>query len=144
MIARRWLLLALLPLLTQAADAPRPQPILPADMVWTPSQLIPGLKSTWIIGAEKATGPYLMRVELAAGTRIFPHRHPDTRATTVLRGTLYVGFGEISDDATLVAIPEGAVYVAPADQAHFLWAKDGAVLYQENGIAPTTTGPVKR
>lgn len=138
------LYLATLPLLAVAAEAPRPQPILPAEMAWAPSQLIPGLKSTWIVGAEKATGPYLMRVELAAGTRIFPHRHPDTRATTVLRGTLYVGFGETADDAALVAIPEGAVYVAPAEMPHFLWAKDGPVLYQENGIAPTTTVPVKR
>ena len=124
-------LLAALPLLARAADAaaPRPQPIVPEAMAWTPSQKIPGLRSTWIVGAEQGSGPYLMRVELAAGTRIFPHRHPDTRATTVLRGTLYVGFGEASDDAALVAIPEGAVYVAPAEVPHFLWAKDGAVLY---------------
>ena len=138
------LCLAALPLLAGAAEAPRPQPILPAEMAWAPSQLIPGLKSTWIIGAERGSGPYLMRVELAAGTRIVPHRHPDTRATTVLRGTLYVGFGEAADDTALVAIPEGAVYVAPAEMPHFLWAKDGPVLYQENGIAPTTTVPVRR
>lgn len=136
--------LAALPLLAVAEERPRPQPILPADMAWTPSQLIPGLKSTWIVGAEQASGPYLMRVELAAGTRIVPHRHPDTRTTTVLRGTLHVGFGETADDARLVAIPEGAVYVAPAEMPHFLWARDGAVLYQENGIAPTTTVPVRR
>ncbi|MBA4287230.1 MAG: cupin domain-containing protein [Xanthomonadaceae bacterium] len=136
--------LAALPLLAGAADAPRPQPITPADLRWTASKLIPGLQSTWIVGTEQASGPYLMRVELAAGTRIFPHRHPDSRATTVLRGTLYVGFGETADDTALVAIPEGAVYVAPAEMPHFLWAKDGPVLYQENGIAPTGTVPVKR
>lgn len=133
-----------LPLLAGAADAPRPQPILPAELNWTASKLIPGLQSAWLIGTEQGSGPYLMRVELAAGTRIFAHRHPDTRATTVLRGTLYVGFGEAADDAALVAIPEGAVYVAPAEMPHFLWAKDGPVLYQENGIAPTGTVPVKR
>ena len=53
-----------------------------------------------------------------------------------------LGFGEAADDAALVAIPEGAVYVAPAEVPHFLWAKDGAVLYQENGLAPTATVPV--
>lgn len=133
-----------LPLLAVAGDAPRPQPLLPEQMTWAASRMISGLKSTWIVGSEQGSGPYLMRVELAAGTRIFPHRHPDTRATTVLRGTLYVGFGEAADDAQLVAIPDGAVYVAPAEMPHFLWAKDGAVLYQENGLAPTGTVPVRR
>lgn len=142
---RRCALLFAVPLLALAepAPAPRPQPLLPEAMTWTASTRIPGLTSTWIVGSEQGSGAYLMRVELAAGTRIFPHRHPDTRATTVLRGTLYVGFGERADDAALVAIPEGAVYVAPADMPHFLWAKDGAVLYQENGLAPTGTVPVK-
>lgn len=30
-----------------------------------------------------------------------------------------------------------AVYVAPAGVPHHLWAKDGAVTYQEGGAGPT-------
>ena len=43
----------------------------------------------------------------------------------------------------LVAIPSGAVYVAPAQVLHFVAAKDEAVFYQETGIGPTGTALVK-
>jgi hypothetical protein len=47
------------------------------------------------------------------------------------------------DAALLVAIPTGAVYVAPAGVPHFLEARNGAVVYQEAGVGPTGTGWVK-
>jgi quercetin dioxygenase-like cupin family protein len=76
-------------------------------------------------------------VRLTAGARIPPHTHPDSRHTTVLTGTLYVGFGEASDDARLVAVPQGGIYLAPANLPHYLWARDGDVVYQESGVGPT-------
>ena len=73
-----------------------------------------------------------------------PHTHPDARHTTVLAGTLYVGFGDVVDESAAVAVPTGAVYVAPAGVAHWVWAKDGEVQYQEAGVGPTATTPIKR
>ena len=96
-----------------------------------------------VIGAEKDSGSYLLRVRLARGAWIPPHTHPDERSSTVLSGTLYVGFGEVADEARLVAIPAGGVYVAPANMPHYLWAKDGDVIYQESGIGPTATTPIR-
>lgn len=96
-----------------------------------------------MLGAEKAAAPYVFRVKLMPGAKAFPHTHPDERVTTVLSGTLYVGFGTVFDEATAVAIPAGAVYVAPASQPHYVWAKDGMVSYQETGVGPTGTVPVK-
>jgi hypothetical protein len=57
----------------------------------------------------------------------------------VLSGTLYVGFGETFDETKVVAIPSGAVYVAPAEVPHYIWAKEGEVWYQETGRGPTET-----
>ena len=37
----------------------------------------------------------------------------------------------------VVAVPAGAIYVAPANVMHYVWAKDGAVEYQETGVGPT-------
>lgn len=79
-----------------------------------------------------------------SGGRIPPHTHPDARNATVLAGTLHVGFGATFDAARLVAIPGGAVYVAPANVPHYGWAKDGDVLYQEAGVGPTGTAFVER
>ncbi|MBP7149731.1 MAG: cupin domain-containing protein, partial [Acidobacteria bacterium] len=64
---------------------------------------------------------------------------PDERNTTVISGTVYVGFGESFDETKIVAVPAGAVYVAPAGVPHYLWAKDGDVVYQEAGVGPTGT-----
>ncbi len=114
-------------------------PILPEQLHWTTPPDIPAVRSAWLIGSEQQSGTYAVRVRLAANGRIPPHTHPDTRYSTVLSGTLYVGLGSKFDAAALVAVPAGGVYVAPAGVAHFLWAKDGEVIYQEAGVGPTGT-----
>lgn len=119
-----------------------PAPVLPDTMPWVSPPTIPGLQAAWLLGAERHAGPYILRVKLAAGARIPPHIHPDTRNSTVLEGTIYVGFGETFDTTTVVAVPAGAVYVAPANVPHYVWARDGAAVYQEAGVGPTGTTPI--
>lgn len=126
-----------------AAQPAAPQPILPETLQWAGPPNNPLLKAAWVVGAEGEPGPYALRVKLAAGGRIPPHTHPDTRYSTVLSGTLYVGFGAVADDARVVAVPAGAVYVAPGKVPHYLYAKDGDVIYQEGGVGPTATVPVQ-
>lgn len=116
-----------------------PQPLLPEQASWFSPPAVPALKAAWLVGSEQAAGPYLLRVRLAAGGRFPPHTHPDTRYTTVLSGTLYVGFGERVDETAVVAVPTGAIYEAPAGVPHWVWARDGDVEYQESGVAPTAT-----
>lgn len=116
-----------------------PEPVLPESLEWFSPPSNPGLKATWVVGAEQASGLYALRVRLGAGARIAPHTHPDVRYSTVLKGTLYVGFGATMDESAMVAVPAGAVYVAPANQPHYLWARDGVVEYQESGDGPTGT-----
>ena len=121
------------------AETPLPAPILPERLHWVRPPNLPALQSAWILGAEAQPGLYLLRVKLSAGGKIPPHTHPDERNTTVLSGTLYVGFGATFDETTMVAIPTGAVYVAPAQTPHYVWAKEGEALYQEMGMGPTGT-----
>ena len=121
-----------------------PVPILPGSMHWTSPPNISGLQTAWVLGAERRPGAYILRVKLAAGTRIPPHTHPDARNTTVLSGTIYVGFGKTFDETRVVAVPAGAVYVVPANVPHYIWARDGEALYQEAGRGPTGTAFIKR
>lgn len=116
-----------------------PVPILPDGLRWAGPPGMPGLRAAWMLGSEGATGPYILRVRLAQGALVPPHAHPDERVSTVLSGTLHVGFGEAFDAAKAVAVPAGAVYVAPAQVAHYVWARDGEVVYQESGTGPTGT-----
>jgi quercetin dioxygenase-like cupin family protein len=125
------------------APVAAPVPVFPDALPWRSPPGRTGVEAAWVVGAETAPGPYVLRVKLASGAKIPPHTHPDARTTTVLAGTLYVGFGESFDAARAIAIPEGAVYVAPAGVPHFVWARDGAVVYQETGSGPTATSFVE-
>lgn len=125
-----------------------PRPVLPESLQWTlaPTTIqgvwvpnAPPIQAAWVVGSEQGSGAYVLRVRIAANGGISPHVHPDARSTTVLSGTLYVGFGGTFDESKLVAVPSGAVYVAPANVAHYVWAKDGSVEYQETGFGPTDT-----
>lgn len=125
------------------ADNTKPQPMLPESFQWLSPPQIPGAKIAWVVGAEKAPANYVFRVMLAKGTKVYPHTHPDERATVVLSGSLYVGFGNTFDTATMVEVPTGAIYIAPANTPHYVWAKEGMVSYQETGTGPTGTYPIK-
>lgn len=118
--------------------------MLPQDLVWFSPPGNASLQGAWVLGAEDKPGPYLLRVKLAPGARIAPHTHPDERNSTVLSGTLYVGFGAVFDETKVVAIPAGGVYVAPANVPHYVWATDAEAIYQEAGVGPTATLPVQR
>jgi quercetin dioxygenase-like cupin family protein len=122
-----------------SAGAPVPEPVLPESFKWFSPLGNPGLEAAWVVGTEQESGLYALRVRLAPGTRIAPHTHPDTRTSTVLSGTLYVGFGGTVDESAMIAVPAGGVYAAPANQPHYLWARDGEVVYQESGKGPTGT-----
>lgn len=141
---QRFLIVLVVGMFSDFAMAQSPAPVLAESLRWSSPPSAPGLQAAWVLGAEGDPKPYVLRVKLAAGTAIAPHTHPDQRHTTVLAGTLYVGFGESFDETKTVAIPAGAVYVTPANTAHYVWAKDGESIYQESGIGPTGTTLIKR
>ena len=114
----------------------KPAPILPDSIKWS-GGADGAAQSAMVVGVADKAGLYQQRVRMPAGSKIMPHTHPDERISVVLEGTIYVGFGEKFDEAVVVAIPTGAVYVAPAGVPHFVWAKDGPALYQEGGMGPT-------
>lgn len=137
-MAALWLAGSILATVAVAQDT-APVPLLLDRLRWVNPPNLSGVQVVWMLGAESTPGPYLRRVKLAPGASISPHTHPDARHSTVLAGTLYVGFGETFDDTKVVAIPTGAVYVAPANVPPYVWAKDGEVMYQEAGMGPTGT-----
>jgi quercetin dioxygenase-like cupin family protein len=126
------------------AQSLTPRPITPDSLKWSSPPGMTFLHAAWVLGSEKDSGTYVLRVKLDKGGIIPPHTHPDKRYSTVLSGTLYVGFGETFKEADLVSVPAGGVYVAPANVPHFLLAKDGDVIYQEAGEGPTATVLIKQ
>jgi len=80
------------------AQSDLPQPIDPEQLKWLSPPNNPVLRAAWVLGSEKEHGTYVLRVKLAKDGRIPAHTHPDSRYSTVLSGTLYVGFGETPDE----------------------------------------------
>jgi len=119
------------------AQTTAPKIVSPDSVKWTSPPNIPGLQAAWLVGAQDRPGLYILRVKLKAGTIIPPHTHPDDRNTTVLSGTIYIGFCDTVDKNKAVAVTAGSVYVVPANVPHYIWAKDGDALYQESGTGPT-------
>ena len=129
----------LVSLSTVKAQQSVPQPIVSNELNWISPAVIEGLAFSWLKGSESDSDLYVLRVRLEPGTKIPPHRHPDQRLSTVLSGTLYVGFGDVFDETAMIRIETGNAYIAEPGVPHFIWAKDGRVEYQETGIGPTAT-----
>jgi quercetin dioxygenase-like cupin family protein len=121
-----------------------PAPIFPDTLRWVSPPGLPKVQGAWVLGGDQKPGVYIFRVRLHPDAVIAPHTHPDERNTTVLKGTIYVGFGENFNQSEVVAVPEGAVYIAPANVPHFIWAREGEAVYQEAGVGPTGTSFIKR
>lgn len=134
-------MLALLaPFLAQAQSLPLVQ-VRADELLWaeTPS----GIHTATAIGNPGKPGLYVMRGKLPAGFKIQPHTHPDERVVTVLSGTLHLGFGDHFDETKLKALPPGSLWTEPGGRPHFVWAKEGEVVFQVNGMGPTATTPVQ-
>jgi quercetin dioxygenase-like cupin family protein len=92
-----------------------------------------GVQRASLVGDDKKPGMYTYRVRFPAYHKVQPHFHPDERVVTVISGTLYVGFGQQFDESAMKALPPGSIWTEPARQPHFVFAKDGEVVFQVVG-----------
>lgn len=121
-----------------------PQVVKPEALAYAGPPQIPALGAAWAIGSEKGPGLYALRVKLKSGGIIPPHTHPDARITTVLSGSLLIGFSDTIDEKRAVIAVAGDSYLVPAGTPHFIAARGGAVEYQEMGSGGTSTEMLKR
>ena len=97
-----------------------------------------------LYGDPTKPGLFVTRIKFGPGMKSLPHWHPDeVRTVAVISGTLYFGVGEQWDESKLKAYPAGTFFSEQPKIAHFVWAKDGDVVYQETGVGPTATTPIR-
>jgi quercetin dioxygenase-like cupin family protein len=89
-----------------------------------------------LVGDPTKPAPYVIRVKLAHGVKMLPHRHPEDRVYTVISGVFYIGLGNEFDAAKLTAHAPGSVLVLPGGQPHFHWAKSGEYITQVTALGP--------
>ena len=116
----------------------------PSDMKWDPSARTPGLETADLIGkgAGKEKGSYVYRIKYPANFKLQAHGHPDERTYVVVSGTIYVGWGEKLDEATLKAMPAGSYWVEPANIAHYLLTRGEPAVLHVTGTGPTAVNYV--
>lgn len=105
---------------------------------------LPDIKYAFLLGAIDKAGPYLIRVKLQKDGKVLPHTHPDDRIVTILSGEVYVGYGTTIDDKKMMLMRPGSTYTAPANVPHYSFARTSDVTYQESGVGPTGTSPIKQ
>jgi quercetin dioxygenase-like cupin family protein len=111
--------------------------ILPEQIEWRAFPAFPPeARLAVLIGDPAQPAPYVVRVKMAGGGKLMPHRHPEDRIYTVMSGVFYIGLGEHFDATTLNAYPPGSVIVLPGDTWHFHWAKSGEYVTQVTAIGP--------
>jgi quercetin dioxygenase-like cupin family protein len=117
--------------------------VLPGDVKWTNTPT-PGVQLGVVYGNLLQPGLYVVRMKMAADSKVLPHTHPDTRYVTVLSGNMYFGLGDTFDPDKMKAYPPGSLITVPANTPHYVWMKDGEGIIQDVGIGPTATNRLAR
>ncbi len=136
----RILLLIIFPFFCSFVHALESKILNEIDLTWLGSP--DEVRVTFISGNEESNGMYLYRVKFPKGHKILPHFHSDERVVTVLRGSLYVGYGRKFEETTMKKLIEGGFWTEPKEKAHYVWAKDGEVELQVVGYGPSTRSNV--
>lgn len=134
--------LAFTVLLSACASAPV-APSWTEGVTLTPIAAATGVDAAFILGKPAEPGLYTIRVHIHANGLMPPHTHPDTRQITVLSGGVLYGYGDKPDAAIAQHYKAGDVFVVPAGKSHYAITTTSDAVYQESGMAPTSTDWVK-
>ncbi|HXT69555.1 MAG TPA: cupin domain-containing protein [Vicinamibacterales bacterium] len=113
----------------------------PAEVKWTDYPNRPGVKLAVIEGDLGKAGPFLIRVKFPAGYKLAPHTHPNVEHTTVLSGTMRLGYGTDAAGAS-EAFGVGTVVITPANTPHFFSTATETIV-QTHGVGPWGSTPAK-
>lgn len=106
------------------------------NIKWMPNKAVPhGMQLVLLYGDPQQPGPYMFRAKMPSGYKLPPHRHPDERTVTVLKGTYWSGVGERYNPMVMKEFQAGAFYVTKANVPHYSWART-EVFIQETGTGP--------
>jgi len=121
-----------------ASKAPASGPLIDSARPIMQSEEVMLKGVTPIFGDPAKTGTYIIRTRLTANQEGRPHYEDQDRFITVLKGTLWIGKGDVFSPDKLLPIREGGVAYLPANTHYFQVAGDSEVILQITG-----NGPVK-
>jgi quercetin dioxygenase-like cupin family protein len=98
-----------------------------------PAILPAGTKIAVLTGDPFKPGLYVLRLKLAANSKIAPHTHPVEEHVTVLSGNFAAGMGDKIGKTS--SFPGGSFLTMPAKMAHYVVLKEETIV-EISGIGP--------
>lgn len=102
---------------------------------------LPGAKIAVLDGDPNKRGFFVMRLKLAAGTRIPTHTHVNRERVTVISGKFNLAMGDKPENPIL--LPAGSYFSLPPNTVHTAWV-DEETIVQINTAGPWSFKPVKK
>jgi len=128
-----------IPAFGQAARQKSPSgPLVDSTRLFMQIEQVALTGTTNVFGDPTKPGTYIVRSKLAPNQKIRPHYNDQDRWVTVLKGTYWVGQGDVFRTETLIPVREGGLMYQPANQHQYEHAGPQEVIMQNIG-----TGPVK-
>ena len=90
---------------------------------------------------NKPGAAFVIRIAHQANQVIVPHWHPEDEHIVVVKGTWYLGSGEVFDRNAMREMNVGDYALMPKKMAHFGWSKTDSII-QVHGIGPFKVIPV--
>ena len=101
-----------------------------------PKALPSGAQAAILEGDPTKAGAYTLRAKLPAGYKIPPHWHTGDEHVTVIKGTLYMGMGDVLDESKSQKLPVGGFALMPKKVHHFAYTGDEEAVIQLHGMGP--------
>jgi len=111
--------------------------VIPGNLKWEKAgKSMPyGMRIMNIYGDPSKPGPYIFRIRVPTAYRIPPHKFPDDRVVTILKGIWWTGTGDRYDPFKMDEYNVGTFYVTKAGTPHFDFARTEVIL-QIMGFGP--------
>ena len=108
------------------------------NLTWTDTKppMLPGAKIAIVEGNPKTEGHFTIRLKFPPYYKIPAHTHPVDERTTVLKGAISIGFGDVLDTLNAKKLTEGCFYLNPAGIHHYAFTSES-----ETEIQVSTNGP---
>ncbi len=126
----------------EPADQANPTPSSTAEMIVPPAEdttLPSGRHNIYLVSGRDKKGFFVERSEFPKGYIGEPHVHNENLYVTIIKGSVYLAFGEKLDSTiSIKPLGPGSFVVIPADKPHYEWFKESCTM-QIEGIGPINT-----
>jgi hypothetical protein len=130
-----WVGTAMVAVFGQAPSPPSGSMLDSKRLIVQPESL-PLTDTTNLFGDPSKNGTYVIRTRIAPNTKTRPRFYDQDRWVTVLKGTWWVGEGEVFRPEKVVPVREGGIMYQPASLKTFDITGSSEVILQITGIGP--------